>query len=346
MGMDSIHQPFDSLKLIYTLENSQLSGRSAFMVPVEVCNTVVSCFLWGNGMQCAGRNSSHGPIVCCLIQLVQQICTAVWVNYGQDGGDGGSGGGSQGGSGAPGGGWEPPPCGGGAGRYLVVNPCSPGWIPVVLEDPPSITLPNDSIIALNLKNLYLKAENLPDSLLNCAMQDGDERTFTFNLMPPNDTVAAYPKRGNKLSSQPTLFPNSFAIWHCHQDDGPNDPYKNQSFDGPDIYKLYKNRTIDGYPIEVSLITTRDYIYAALVVDAIKFSDYIKSITGNPKDIKVLARNLNDLHIDEWNNCTSCSWQKGSEAGTLAITANNNSNISGIQIFRSPRQNINFTLLTP
>ena len=62
--------------------------------------------------------------------------------------------------------------------------------------------------------------------------------------------------------------------------------------------------------------------------------------------KKLAETLNNLHIDGWDNCSNCTWQKGSEAGTLAITANNNEAISGIRVFRSSKQNINFTLLTP
>jgi hypothetical protein len=124
--------------------------------------------------------------------------------------------------------------------------------------------------------------------------------------------------------------------------------KNQCFDGADIYKLYKNAAIDGYPIEASIITTRDYYYAAVITDPIKFRDYIRTICGT-QNLYRIDYLLNELHVNAMDACVSqptCNWQKKTELGVLAITANNNSSISGIKIFRSPKQNINFTLLTP
>jgi hypothetical protein len=65
-----------------------------------------------------------------------------WINSG--GGEGGGGGS----------GWEPPTCPGGSGRYLIINPCGGGWIPVVLEDELPILPP---YIINNLTKGCLKA---------------------------------------------------------------------------------------------------------------------------------------------------------------------------------------------
>lgn len=241
--------------------------------------------------------------------------------------------GSGGGDGGGGGSGSPPPCTG--------PNCGVGWVPVPITEPGN-NPPNDSTIAENLKKLYLKGQTKTDSLFTKAMSDGLERTFTF-VRSNNDTIPMFFKSGDSLSSSPTFAYDFFSVWHSHQDEGPGD--RNQCFDGPDIYKIYKNVIVDNLPIEVVLVTTKDYIYAAVITDTTKFKNYIKAICHNPKDIKALAELLNDLHIDAWDNC-NCSWQQGSEAGTLAVTANNNAAISGIKIFKSLRQPINFTPLTP
>jgi hypothetical protein len=253
---------------------------------------------------------------------------------------GGGGGGSSGNS-------TPPDCPGipvSRGQN-VTNPCSPGWIPVPPVPPPPL---NDSTIAENLKRLIQKAYNKPDSVHNAAQQDSTERTFSF-LRSRGDTTVMYIKPGTQHISSPTITSNTFAILHTHQEDdltGGTD--KNQCFDGPDIYKLYKNVGVDGYPIEVSIVTTRDYYYAAVITDPIKFRDYIRTLCGT-QNLYRIDYLLNEFHVSAMDACVSqptCNWQKKTELGVLAITANNNSSISGIKIFRSPKQNINFTLLTP
>jgi hypothetical protein len=42
----------------------------------------------------------------------------------------------------------------------------------------------------------------------------------------------------------------------------------------------------------------------------------------------------------------CNWERKTELGALAITANNDATVSGIKIFKSNKQSINFTLLIP
>jgi|GEM_PF-5425927 len=187
-----------------------------------------------------------------------------------------------------------------------------------------------------------------DSLHNQAQQDGDERTFTFNRNPNGDASVIYPLRGNSHSSQPNLFFTSFGFLHTHQEDDPiGGSDKNQCFDGPDIYKLYKNAVIDRYPLTVTIVSTRDYFYAIVITDFNKFKNHIESLS-NSTNIYIIQDSIDAKHIRTWNSCTPapCSWQRGSELGALAISANNDSNISGIKIFRSPRQPVIFSVLNP
>jgi hypothetical protein len=258
-------------------------------------------------------------------------------------GSGGGGGGSGGGSG---GGWTPPECPAGPPAKLSTLPeCQPGWNPppVIVSIPaPPLT---DSIIAENLKKLILKAGNKPDSLYNAAQADDYERAFTFERIN-GDTLATWPIRGTPNSSSPNLTNNTFGFGHTHQQQVPiTDVDKNQCFDGPDIYKVYKNACIDGYNIDLSLLITKDFYYAFIIVDKQKFKRHIDSTIAGSKNIYVIQDSLDAKHIRGWNSCISCSWQLGSEKGTLSVIGNNNSSISGVRVFRSPRQNINFTLLT-
>jgi hypothetical protein len=74
------------------------------------------CFWWGEN--CIPINDGGGG----------GIGDGPWSNPGEgDIGGGGSGGGS----------YDPPPCPGGSGRFLIINPCGGGWIPVVPEEPPA-----------------------------------------------------------------------------------------------------------------------------------------------------------------------------------------------------------------
>jgi len=164
------------------------------------------------------------------------------------GGSGGGGGGGSGGGNPPNPWWEEP-CE--EDPYYIgrFTPCDGvmGWQPIIDTVPPL----TDSIIAIRLKRLYEKTSGMADSLFNKAQLDGKERTFTFvpttiNGLP--DSIGMWAKSGTIHESSPTLTINSFGIWHSHQDEEPNNPndlYKNQCFDGPDINKLYKNRTVDG-----------------------------------------------------------------------------------------------------
>lgn len=283
--------------------------------------------------------------------LVTSICDGWWEETGGGGGGtGGTGGTGGSGGGGSGGGPVPPNCGGPItdSKGMILEGCQPGWNPGGGSNPPPLP-PNDSTIAKNLKRLMQKANNIPDSLHTVAQQDGNERTFSF-LRGRGDTTVMYIRTGTSHTSSPTLTSNTFAILHTHlEDDLTAIFYKNESFDGPDMYKLYKNVAVDGYPIEVSILTTRDYYYAAVITDPIKFRDYIRGICGGTQNIRQIADILDSLHAKAMNNCATlplCNYQKKTELGVLAITANNNSSISGIKVFRSPKQNITFTLLTP
>lgn len=254
--------------------------------------------------------------------------------------------GGNGGNGFPPGyieGWSPPPnpCAGNSNRSNIVQDCNSAW--VVIDDAPATMTPGDSLIAANLNRLYNKGLSLSNSLYDSAQADKDERTFTYVINGANDTIPMFPLRGSTYESWPQLAYNYMGIWHCHQDEG--EANRNQSFDGADIFKLYYHYLINkGFP--VSIITTHDYIYAAVVTDPIKFKSYIQNIAGT-SDLERIKLQLNNIHQTVMNNCTdpACNWQKKSEKGTMAITANNNSDVSGVKIFKSSRQTINFTLLT-
>jgi hypothetical protein len=135
-----------------------------------------------------------------------------------------------------------------------------------------------------------------DSLHNIAQQDGDERTFTFNRNPNGDTAVIYPHRGNSHSSQPKIFFTSFGFFHTHQEDDPaGGTDKNQCFDGPDIYKLYKNAVVDRYPLTVSIISTREYFYVIVITDFNKFKSHIESL-ANSRNIYVIQDKIDSLHV--------------------------------------------------
>ena len=302
-----------------------------------------------NGCDYGSCSATNGNPCYVVAALCWYYTYDVYAGQWGTGGGGGPEGGQYGGSGDGWNSWDPPICEEEPeGRSTTYQECGPGWTPPGINVPvlaPIIN--NDSLIAVNLKKLLQKAGNTPDSLHNVAQQDGKERTFTFEKIN-GDTIVTGIKIGGTHSSSPNLNSTSFGFCHTHQEDDPiGGSDKNQCFDGPDIYKLYKNGPIDNYPLEISIITTRDYFYASVIVDNALFKNYVRALcnTTNVKDIEII---LNNKHIDAMDLCTSpdCNWQKKSEKGVLAITANNNASISGIKIFRSPRQNINFTLLIP
>ena len=261
------------------------------------------------------------------------------------GGTGGTGGGS--GGGGTGGGGTPPPCGGAitpTSNLIETNaPCTPGWGPI-LPDEPDVPL-NDTTIAMRLKRLITKAQVTIDSLHTKSQEDNKERTFTY-IKTPTDTSVMWIREGTSHTSSPTLAQNACAIFHTHYEDDPTGGTdRNQCFDGPDLYKVYKNFAIDKFPIETSIISTRDFFYAFVIVDVNKFRSFIRTLC-NSIDIRIIAETLYNLHIDGMNSCTgSCTWQKMTEIGFLNITGNGNSELSGVKVFISPRSNINFTILT-
>jgi hypothetical protein len=330
------------------------SGRSSLLEWLYTYTICWTDYVPINNGQVVG--CAPGPN--CPFYTAQESCIEIsWTSGGGGGTGGGSGpiGGTGSGGNGSGGGWVPPnnpnPCGGGvASRTEVQEGCGVGWVPRgggggTLPPPP-----NDSTVAANLKKLLLKAiiggNNIPDSLHNKAQQDSLERTFTF-VRSGTDTIVSWIRSGATHNSSPMLNSHSFAFLHTHQEDDPvGGSDRNQCFDGPDIYKLYKNAGIDEYPIDVSIITTRDYYYAAVIVDINKFKSFIRNLC-NSTQLTPIYNTLNNLHIDAMDSCTTagCTWQKKTEKGVLSITANNNSAVSGIKIFRSPRQNINFTILT-
>lgn len=314
-----------------------------------VCNKVTICVVAGNTQSARGTDGPYSS-GCGGVQTIVFYCN-VYMYY-----EGGVGSNNTGwtpvGSGylpdpASGGnyieGWSPPPnpCGTVNQRGGAIQVCESSW--VWIDDMPSPLSPGDSLIAANLKRLYNKGLSMSNLLYDSAQSDKDERTFTYVVNGSNDTIPMFPLRGSIYESWPQLAYNYMGIWHSHQDEGPAN--RDQSFDGADIFKLYYHYLINkGFP--VSIITTQNYIYAAVVTDPVKFKSYIKTLT-NKTQIDPIKEKLDSIHIAAMNTCQnpSCNWQKKSEIGTLAITANNNSEISGIKIFRSSRQNINFTLLT-
>ncbi|MBI5857516.1 MAG: hypothetical protein HZB42_07680 [Sphingobacteriales bacterium] len=297
--MDSAGLSFDSVNVNYTMEPLEgISGRNNLWALSLWCDNAYICLplsspfsgTKSNLSQTSGGNCASGYF------LVVQVCTETWTWEESPGGGNGEpgGGGSGGGTGGP----PPPPCGtSNPNRSSVTTPCGPGWTPIEEPGGGGSSPPNDSIIAENLKRLIQKSLNKPDSLHYEAQQDGNERTFTFVKTVTGDTAIMWIKTGTSHSSSPTLTYNSFAIFHTHQEDDPTGGSdKNQCFDGPDIYKLYKNVTVDGYPIETSIITTRDYYYAAVITDPIKFRDYIRTLCGS-SDIKFIATQLVSCQID-------------------------------------------------
>lgn len=343
---------FDETKVIYTLTPVQTSGRGSLWAEVTICYEIGACIQSNTARSVTSSGCPSGSIWFSWTQ-----CASFWSYIDEGGGSGGGTGGSGGntggtgggGSGSSGGGNTPPPCGGTARaqRAEFVQGCGPGW----WEPPPDEypQQPNeDSLIAVHLKNLILigQSQRNIDSLFNIAQQDGYERTFTYNLYG-NEIRAEYPLIGGTHTSQPNLFNNSTAIFHVHNEDDPvGGSDKNQCFDGDDIYKLYKNVAIDEKPITASIIVTRDYYYAIVITDSQKFRNYIRTLCDITR-IDSIERRLYNFHIDGMNSCTgNCTFQKQSEIGALSITGNNNSSVSGVKLFRSPRTNINFTLLTP
>ena len=291
---------------------------------------------------CDYQNCASDPDVCYIING--------WIDFddppetGGGSGSSGSGSGGEPGGGGSGGpsGWEPDPDPCGPQARLLTN-CGSGYIPIGGGNSPSP--PNDSTIAQNLKRLLLKAKTKMDSLHSVAQNDGDERTFTF-VRSSHDTLAMWIRLGNSHSSMPTLSAGAMFIFHTHQeDDFINGNYKNQCLDGPDMYKLYKNRCIDGYPLEGQFITTRDYYYAVYITDADKFKTYVRTLCGT-MNIWLIDDCLDAKHQEGMANCNACNYQAQTEKGIMNITANNNASVSGLRVFRSPRNNVNFTLLTP
>ena len=321
-------------------------------VDFYVCGDVAYCEAHGG---CDYLNCAAGPGEPGHCYLVSSVCEGWWEDTGGGGSGGGSGSGSGGtggtgggsGGGGTGGGGTPPPCGGAitpTSNLIETNaPCTPGWGPI-LPDEPDVPL-NDTTIAMRLKRLITKAQVTIDSLHTKSQEDNKERTFTY-IKTPTDTSVMWIREGTSHTSSPTLAQNACAIFHTHYEDDPTGGTdRNQCFDGPDLYKVYKNFAIDKFPIETSIISTRDFFYAFVIVDVNKFRSFIRTLC-NSIDIRIIAETLYNLHIDGMNSCTgSCTWQKMTEIGFLNITGNGNSELSGVKVFISPRSNINFTILT-
>ena len=253
---------------------------------------------------------------------------------GSTGGGGGGAGGNGGGDPPPGD--VPPTCHGGPVIMAKpIEPCEPGWEPIPVDDDPDP-------IAENLKKAYLKGKGISDSLFRIAQTEPQKRERAFSYALNNgDTVVYNIVTGTQFTSQPVIGQNIKGIFHTHQDEGFGN--SNQSFDGPDIYKMYY-AIITNQPFQFQFIQTRDYVYAAYITDFGKFKTYVSQLSGSTA-LNTIEQQLFIIHDNAWNNCTSCSWQKGSEKGTLAITANNNPEISGIKVYRSVKNNINFQPLT-
>jgi hypothetical protein len=145
--------------VVVTFSPQQGQSRSNYLVPITTCEIYDVCYdPHGSADQCPDGGCT---VDCEYYVYTEQICTTVWINIGGGGGPGGGEpggepGGGGGGGGGSGGGWNPPTCGGGTGRYFVINPCGPGWIPPVLDEPP----------VNSLGYYYSRINTLTNELLN------------------------------------------------------------------------------------------------------------------------------------------------------------------------------------
>lgn len=321
----------DTVTAILVPDTISYQGR---LEPTVLCSfyQIISCIV-----QSEGRSYSHGSG--CAVSYTM-YCTTTWVNIGDDPGGGGGGGG-----------WTlPDPCqlqGGGLNGRLPPG-CegtgSGGWVPVGIDEPLPPTPPNDSTIAARLKRAYEKCQSTTDSLHGLANTYQIEYTFTYWYIR-NDTIPLHPLPGRTDDSKPMLGTGAIGINHTHQDEGPTDVYRNQSFDGADIFKFYSHY-VKGDTFAFQTITTRDYVYAAYVTDRQKFINYVRTIC-NSSIMDIIQDSLNVKHSRGMLTCPSnCHYNRQTEFGALYLSANNVDSISGIKIFKSPRQNINFTLLNP
>ncbi len=325
------------------------NARTMLEYEVEVCFNTYSCpYPWDCRFGCdylTGCIADDEP----YCQLIVSVCWYYTYDVGMGQWSTGGGGGPEGGGGAGGGwnSWDPPICEEEPqGRSTTYQDCGPGWTPPGINVPVEASQAyKDSLIAEDLKRLVTKMQNKPDSIYNAAQQNNSERCFTLEKIN-GDTIVSWIRVGNARSSSPLLTNAAFGFAHTHQQDVPiTNADLNQCFDGADIYKIYKNTCVDGYNLNLSFLITKDYYYAFVITDQSKFKKHIDSTISNSKNIYVIQDKIDSIHVAAWDNCTGCSWQTGSERGTLAVTANNNETISGVRVFRSPRQNINFTLLT-
>ena len=341
---------FDSVSVIYHFSPSGSTSRSS-VSSTEICTDYEVCIATGpiSGgclQERQGRTSSLINPVCCIASVQLTSCTTFWFpEPSGGGGSGGSGGGSSGGGG--GSGWvpPPPPCGPSSRNP---TPCAAGWIP--LGEPIGNTNPgppNDTTIAQGLNKIFLKAKTTADSLHTKAQTDNKERVFTIEKNE-TDTLIRWIKEGTSHSASPTLTFGAIAYCHTHQEDPDSyasGAFKNECIGGSDIYQLFKIHTIDRMPANISFVTTRDYVYATIVVDKPKFYSHVATLCESTH-IKIINDQLYNLFIAAMDLCTGCTWQQKTEAGIMSLTSSNNSSVSGIKIFRSPRNSINFTLLTP
>ncbi len=332
-------RPNDSLKTVVKIKNTTTSQRLLTLTPITLCSHEDVCYgpAWYEEWCDGGCTPT-----CEYFQYTSTQCTTIWIEGGWItlGGStgGGSGGGSTGGDTYP----QTPACPGTAQRPPGVEPCGPGWIPVLPIDSP--TPPNDSTLAENLKRAYLKVKPVADSLHTKAQQNGHERGFSY-VRTSNDTIAWNPIEGDSNSCSPLVGPGIIGLNHTHQDDGTPFGDKNQCFDAPDIFKFFY-LFISNNPIQFQTLTTRDWVYAAVITDVALFKSYLQNITHTLRTDFMYTK-LHNLYMDGMETCTNptCNWEKQNEWGLLYITANNNSAVSGIKIFKSPRHNINFVPLT-
>jgi uncharacterized membrane protein YgcG len=125
------------LPLRIRLYNSQSSGRSSLVEPVDFCEDVTITFqdcpyiaMYG---QCYGPGGACDNCPLCTGSISYTYCWTEWIETG-GGGGGSTGGGSTGGGGGSGGSGggdgTPPPCPGmPVARMQVPEGCSPGWQP-------------------------------------------------------------------------------------------------------------------------------------------------------------------------------------------------------------------------
>jgi hypothetical protein len=319
-----------------TLLNGHGTSYENRLVYITFCNDIEICDKCG--FRVSNRNTVEG---CRCGSHVETICTTVSTEVGYPGG--GSGGHSGGGVISGGGGdenWEDEnPC-----RVIPsigTNPCTgnggnngqSGWIPIIDEDD-ELQNPVDS---MKIKQIYLSIQDSANHYYTKSNIDSAEWCFTLTK---NNGVF---NRKSKTDADPdAVTPNLnvptgdtlIGFWHAHQG---NVSYLNLNlcFSSADYWYMYQKLRFDN---AIAFATTKDFVYAMVITNAQKFKTYLDH--GNTRLVENFLTNQYSLGE---NSCTSgCTTNRLSELANIMIAANEST--TGIKIYKSNRNNINFSTL--